>query len=178
MGLLVIDISSLRSLNEELGLAKGDEMLRWQANVLQGTVDKADTLARLQGDIFAIIRHSQAEDFQMAKFADQILKLLAQPITLSDNNVLYLQPSIGIAIYPRDGTDNTSLLQAAEHAHSMAKRNGRHRFQFVNLCQHELHHRKLLIEQSLQEVLTASLDEGLSILSTPSMLTTGRDPRD
>lgn len=169
VGLIVLDGGRLRSINEELGLTLGDELLRQQASILQSAVDKADTLVRLQGDMFAILRHSHAEDLPMAQLANKLLELLSKPLTLSGDNIQHLQPSIGIAVYPRDGLDNASLLQAAEHAHSMAKRNGRQCFQFVDLHQHELHHRELLIEHSLQEVLTASLGEGLNLHYQPQV---------
>lgn len=169
VGLLVLDLGRLRSINEELGLILGDEVLCRQAEKLSLVLDKADTLVRLQGDMFAILRHSHADDLPMAQLANKLLELLAAPLTLSGGIQVNLQPSIGIAAYPRDGLDNVSLLQAAEHAHSMAKRNGRQCFQFVDLQQHELHHRELLIEHSLQEVLSASLGEGLKLHYQPQV---------
>ncbi|GGB54042.1 hypothetical protein GCM10011502_29000 [Oceanisphaera marina] len=169
IGLMVVDIGRFRQINEQLGLAWGDDILRQQARTLQAAVDEADTLVRLQGDMFAILRHSRAQDATMAQLADKLLGLMAQPIILADNSVVSLQPSIGIAIYPRDAEDNAGLLQAAEHAHSMAKRAGRNRFQFVDQRQHDLHHRELLIEHSLHHVLNTSLGEGLSLHYQPQV---------
>lgn len=169
IGLMVVDIGRFRQINEQLGLAWGDDILRQQARTLQAAVDEADTLVRLQGDMFAILRHSRAQDAAMAQLADKLLGLMSQPIILADNSVVHLQPSIGIAIYPRDATDNAGLLQAAEHAHSMAKRTGRNRFQFVDQRQHDLHHRELLIEHSLHHVLNTAMGEGLSLFYQPQV---------
>ena len=169
VGLLVVDIGRFRQINEQLGLAWGDDILRQQARTLHAAVDEADTLVRLQGDMFAVLRHSRADDSALAHLADKLLGLMAQPIVLADSSVVSLQPSIGIAIYPRDATDNAGLLQAAEHAHSMAKRAGRNRFQFVDQQQHDLHHRELLIEHSLHHVLTTNLGEGLSLFYQPQV---------
>ncbi|MFD1006663.1 putative bifunctional diguanylate cyclase/phosphodiesterase [Oceanisphaera ostreae] len=169
IGLMVVDIGRFRQINEQLGLAWGDDILRQQARTLQAAVDEADTLVRLQGDMFAILRHSRAQDAAMAQLADKLLNLMSQPIILADKSVVSLQPSIGIAIYPRDAEDNAGLLQAAEHAHSMAKRAGRNRFQFVDQRQHDLHHRELQIEHSLQHVLSNELGEGLSLYYQPQV---------
>ncbi|MBU3824815.1 MAG: EAL domain-containing protein [Candidatus Oceanisphaera merdipullorum] len=169
IGLMVVDIGRFRQINEQLGLAWGDDILRQQARTLQAAVDEADTLVRLQGDMFAILRHSRAHDTAMAQLADKLLGLMAQPIVLADNSVVSLQPSIGIAIYPRDAVDNAGLLQAAEHAHSMAKRAGRNRFQFVDQQQHDLHHRELLIEHSLHHVINTMQGEGLSLFYQPQV---------
>lgn len=169
VGLMVIDVGRLRLVNEELGLAWGDDVLRQQARILQAAVDEADTLVRLQGDQFAVLRHSRAGDVTMAQLADKLLGLLGNPIVLADQNIVSLQPSIGIAIYPRDATDNAGLLQAAEHAHAMAKRGGRNRFQFVDQRQHDLHHRELLIEHSLHHVLNTAAGEGLSLHYQPQV---------
>lgn len=172
IGLMVLDIGRFRQINEQLGLTWGDDILRQQARTLQAAVDEADTLVRLQGDMFAILRHSRAQDATMAYLADKLLGLMAQPIVLADNSVVSLQPSIGIAIYPRDASDNAGLLQAAEHAHSMAKRAGRNRFQFVDQQQHDLHHRVLLIEHSLHHVFSTQLGEGLSLCYQPQVCPT------
>ncbi|MDX1269538.1 MAG: diguanylate cyclase, partial [Oceanisphaera sp.] len=79
VGLMVIDVGRLRPVNEELGLAWGDDVLRQQARILQAAVDEADTLVRLQGDQFAVLRHSRAGDVTMAQLADKLLGLLGNP---------------------------------------------------------------------------------------------------
>ncbi|MGR7921310.1 putative bifunctional diguanylate cyclase/phosphodiesterase [Zobellella denitrificans] len=169
VGLMVLDIGRLKPVNEQLGLTWGDDVLRQQARTLQAAIDEADTLVRLQGDMFAVLRHSKAEDATMAQLADKLLGLLAQPIVLADQNIVSLQPSIGIAVFPRDAKDKESLLQAAEYAHAMAKRHGRNRFQFVDQRQHELHHRELVIEHSLNHVLNTGEGEGLSLHYQPQI---------
>lgn len=159
VSLLVLDVGRLRAINEDLGLAWGDATLRMQADVLKRAVDNTDTLVRLHGDMFAIIRQEHEQALPLAQFANDLLNLLAQPMMIKGKNVQYLQPSVGIAVFPRDAQDNAGLLQAAEYAHSMAKLNGRHCFQFVDLEQHELHHRELVIQHSLQEILTSSSEQ-------------------
>lgn len=169
IALMVVDLGRFRQINEQIGLTWGDDVLRQQSRILQAAVDEADTLVRLQGDMFAILRHSRAGDGAMAQLANKLLSLMSQPITLADQNVVSLQPSIGIALYPRDATCNASLLQAAEHAHSMAKRAGRSCFQFVDQQQHDLHHRELLIEHSLYQVFDDPTAEGLSLFYQPQV---------
>lgn len=175
VGLMLIDIGRFKQINEQLGLKLGDEVLRQQATVLQAAVHEADTLVRLQGDLFAILRHSHTQDSNMAHLADHILALMSEPLLLADATTLNLQPSIGIAVYPQDATENTSLLQAAEYAHGMAKRAGRNCFQFVDQQQQDLHHRELLIENSLYYVLTPNQGEGLSLFYQPQVCTSTGD---
>ncbi|WMC12291.1 EAL domain-containing protein [Oceanimonas pelagia] len=169
VGLMVLDIGRLKPVNEQLGMTWGDDVLRQQARTLQAAVDEADTLVRLQGDVFAVLRHSKAEDATMAQLADKLLNLLAQPMVLADKNIVCLQPSIGIAVYPRDAREPENLLQAAEYAHAMAKREGRNRFQFVDQRQHELHHRELIIEHSLSHMLSTGEAQGISLHYQPQV---------
>ncbi|ART79252.1 putative bifunctional diguanylate cyclase/phosphodiesterase [Oceanisphaera avium] len=169
IGLMVLDIGRFRRINEQLGLTWGDDILRQQARTLQAVVDQADTLVRLQGDMFAILRHNRAQDSSLAHLADKLISIMAKPIVLADQSVVSLQPSIGIAVYPRDALDNAGLLQAAEHAHAMAKRAGRSRFQFVDQRLHDLHHRELLIEHSLHHVFNTLHGEGLSLAYQPQV---------
>ncbi|MGP7733671.1 putative bifunctional diguanylate cyclase/phosphodiesterase [Oceanimonas smirnovii] len=169
VGLMVLDIGRLKPVNEQLGMTWGDDVLRQQARIMQAAVDEADTLVRLQGDMFAILRHSKAEDTTMGHLAEKLLSLLGQPMVLADQNVVCMQPSIGIAIYPRDAKEPENLLQAAEYAHAMAKREGRGRYQFVDEQQHRLHHRELIIEQSLGHMLNTGLVQGVSLHYQPQV---------
>ncbi|AEY01695.1 PAS/PAC sensor-containing diguanylate cyclase/phosphodiesterase [Oceanimonas sp. GK1] len=173
VGLMVLDIGRLKPVNEQLGMTWGDDVLRQQARTLQAAVDEADTLVRLQGDVFAVLRHSKAEDATMAQLADKLLHLLAQPMVLADQNIVCLQPSIGISVYPRDAREPENLLQAAEYAHAMAKREGRNRFQFVDQHQHELHHRELVIEHSLSHMLSTGESQGVSLHYQPQVCSIG-----
>lgn len=169
VGLMVLDLGRFKPVNEQLGLTWGDDVLRRQARTLQAALDEADTLVRLQGDMFAILRHSRAEDATLAHLADKLLGLLGQPVVLADQNIVSLQPSIGIAVYPRDASDKESLLRAAEHAHAMARREGRHRFHFVDPRQHRLHYRELQIEHGLELELSTRAGQGLSLHYQPQV---------
>lgn len=169
IALFVLDIGRLRVINDELGMAWGDAILRRQAKRLTAAVASSDTLVRLQGDLFAIIRHSRGHALSIAQFANQLLTLLTTPDSKHSKAAPYLQPSIGIALYPRDALENTSLLHAAEYAHVIAKSQGRHRFQFIDLYQHEVYHRALLIERTLDAVLSQSEGTGLSVHYQPQV---------
>lgn len=167
VALIVLDIGRLRVINEELGLAGGDAILRAQANAIKEITEKIDTLVRLQGDMFAIIWPTPGRSLSIAQFAQQLLATLTEPTLVNGTQVHYLQPSVGVALYPRDGLDSVTLLQAAEYAHGIAKFNGRSRFQFVNLRQHERYHRELLIENSLSEALLSG--QGLALYYQPQV---------
>lgn len=169
VGLMIVDLGRFKAVNEELGMIWGDDVLRQQARILQAAVDEADTLVRLQADMFAVLRHSKVKDTVMAQLADKLLSLLSRPMVLADNNIVCMQPSIGIAVYPRDARESEHLLQAAEYAHAMARRAGRNRYQFVDQHRHELHHRELLIEHSLSHMLSAENAGGISLHYQPQV---------
>ena len=127
---LLLDLDGFKHINDTLGHAAGDELLKELAVRLQSSLRDADFLARLGGDEFAIIQGHAAEQREAAVvLARKILEIVAAPFTL-DGHSMTIGTSIGIAVAPGDGDSAGELLQKADLAMYRSKAEGRniHRF--------------------------------------------------
>ena len=116
-------------INGTLGHAVGDGLLIEVAKRLQATIRESDLVARLGGDEFVVVLRlgeGPAVDYS-AMVADKILSSVAQPYSV-DGHPLGTTPSVGIALYPRDGDDMNTLMKCADIAMYRAKEAGRGRF--------------------------------------------------
>jgi diguanylate cyclase (GGDEF)-like protein/PAS domain S-box-containing protein len=129
LGVLFIDLDDFKTVNDTLGHAGGDELLKETARRLQSVVRPGDTVARISGDEFAVILSDLAKADDAAIVAQKIIDRLALPIQVRDQEV-FVTASIGIAAFPPDGDDAETLLGAADAAMYRAKQSGRNGFQF------------------------------------------------
>lgn len=131
VGLLFLDLDNFKNINDSMGHYIGDGVLCNIARRLEQSIRNADTLARLGGDEFviALAAVNQAEDISLV--ASNILTALSAPLDL-EGIELYLSASIGIAIFPEDGSDVDTLLKHADLAMYKAKDRGRNNFQFFS----------------------------------------------
>lgn len=119
----LIDLDDFRQVNNALGHAAGDTVLRqWSTRVLSQLRD-GDVLARMGGDEFLLIlkniTRSGAEEELSARF-ERIHQALAEPFTVGQQRV-FLEMKMGIALVPQDGTDSWSILRSADQALHIAK---------------------------------------------------------
>ena len=138
---LFVDLDAFKRINDTLGHDAGDQLLQEVATRLTQGVRKSDSVARsdkeesqdavsrLGGDEFIVLLNelSRIEDAAIA--ANRILTDLSQPFILSGQEV-FITASIGISLYPSDGTDADSLLKTADIAMYHAKNQGKNNFQF------------------------------------------------
>lgn len=129
MALFFIDLDRFKGINDSLGHALGDEVLKCVASRLQATVRKEDTPARLGGDEFVVLAERLHNREEAVLLAHRLLKAMAPPMRLGPHQV-YLSASIGISIHPHDGHTVDALLQHADAAMFRAKEKGRHNYQF------------------------------------------------
>ena len=123
LSLLFIDLDRFKEVNDTLGHAMGDLLLQRVAQRLLECVRASDTVARLGGDEFVVlVEGSQAREHASAA-ADKILAAFRQDFDLEGQR-LYIQPSIGVAIYPEHGGEEHRLLGHADEAMYLSKRNG------------------------------------------------------
>jgi diguanylate cyclase (GGDEF)-like protein/PAS domain S-box-containing protein len=123
--LLLLDIDGFKTINDSLGHATGDELLRAVAARLRVSVRRADTVARLGGDEFAVLIEG-GDDAEMT--AARLLTVLRRPIQLSGGAVR-ITASMGLAGTNLEGVDGSELLRAADMAMYAAKAKGRNRFE-------------------------------------------------
>jgi len=128
--LLYLDLDGFKPVNDELGHATGDKVLKAVAKRIEAAVRGDDVVARLGGDEFVILVGglNLAED--AARIAAKLVATLSQPVDL-DGVVATVGVSIGIALCPRDGETPAILLQAADCAMYQAKRQGRGGYAFA-----------------------------------------------
>lgn len=129
MALLFIDLDGFKDVNDVHGHDLGDELLLKLAMILQDAVRKSDTVARFGGDEFVVLLTGLLSRDDAAIVAEKILHSISKPITLSVGEVL-VGASIGIAVYPYDGTDSAKLLKVADSLMYRIKQQGKNRYCF------------------------------------------------
>jgi len=129
LALLFLDVDRFKHINDSLGHDIGDRLLQSVARRLHVCVRSSDTVSRQGGDEFVILLSEMSQQLDAAACADKILASLSTPHGI-DQHELHLTVSIGIAIYPEDGTDARTLLKNADFAMYHAKDSGRSNYQF------------------------------------------------
>jgi len=152
IALLFLDLDRFKHVNDTLGHAVGDQLLREVARRLAGCVREADTVSRLGGDEFTIILSEVHRPEDAAVVARKVLSALTEPVELQ-GNPLSVTTSIGISLYPRDAQDSTSLLQTADAAMYEAKELGRNSYQFFTQDINHAANERLHLERRLREAL-------------------------
>lgn len=128
---MFVDLDHFKTVNDTLGHAAGDLMLRECAQRLTGCVREVDVVARLGGDEFVILLTDVTDTDIVAPTVKRMLKLLTMPYHLDAHKTL-TSASIGICVYPGDGKDISTLMKNADIAMYHAKRQGRNNYQFFN----------------------------------------------
>jgi diguanylate cyclase (GGDEF)-like protein len=129
LALLFLDLDNFKQVNDTLGHAAGDQVLKLVAHRLASAVRDADTVSRHGGDEFVILLAEVARPSDAALIADKLLAAVGLPTRVGDH-VLRLAASIGIGLYPEDGEDADTLIDRADHAMFRAKRQGLGGFAF------------------------------------------------
>jgi diguanylate cyclase (GGDEF)-like protein/PAS domain S-box-containing protein len=152
LALLAIDLDRYRLVNESLGYTAGDALLRAVAERLQNALRREDTLARLGGDEFVLLWNGVRSAEEATALAQRIVSILGRPFTI-EGSTLYVEASVGIALYPRDGRDFGELLRNADAALYHAKSAGRGDFAFFAPEMHERAVEQLRLENELRGAL-------------------------
>jgi len=120
MGVIFLDLDHFKYINDSLGHAAGDALLQMAAQRMQHCMRNNDTVARFAGDEFVIILSGFRDLQNLPHIAQKLLQTLAEPYQLEDREVLS-SASLGIAIYPQDGTNAEQLMRCADTAMYAAK---------------------------------------------------------
>ena len=126
LALIHLGMDGFKALNDALGRATGDHVLRTVTDRLMATTREGDTVARAGGDEFAVILGDPIDADAAWPAAERILMAIREPIDLVDIGAapVTLTASAGLAIFPTDATDETGLLRSASLAYQTAKRRG------------------------------------------------------
>jgi diguanylate cyclase (GGDEF)-like protein/PAS domain S-box-containing protein len=124
IGFMVIDIDHFKNINDTLGHAAGDEILKDFSGVMLSILRKTDTVMRLGGDEFVIMLPDVAEVEHIVNVAQKVLEAVRKPFIFHDHEIR-ITASIGISIYPEDGENVEMLLKCADLAMYYIKKKGR-----------------------------------------------------
>ncbi|MDA9489722.1 EAL domain-containing protein [Bradyrhizobium sp. CCBAU 11361] len=135
VAVLMLGLDNFKAVNETLGHAIGDKLLRGVAKRLRSTLREEDALARLNSDEFAIVQSGLTRPEDAVMLAKRLLDAIADPYLLDGHSVV-IGASIGIAMAPADGDDSEKLLKSADMALSRAKLDARGTFAFFEAALH------------------------------------------
>ncbi|MDR3391180.1 MAG: EAL domain-containing protein [Sulfuriferula sp.] len=157
LALFFIDLDRFKEVNDTLGHQIGDMLLVEAARRIVSCVRKSDTVARLGGDEFTVILAQQRDGNYIDEIARNIIIKLAEPFTLLDaQGQIYISASIGITLYPDDGSDAEQLLRNADQAMYVAKNSGRNRFGYFTGSMQQQAQSRLSLLSDLRGALGAN----------------------
>jgi diguanylate cyclase (GGDEF)-like protein/PAS domain S-box-containing protein len=131
LALMLLDLDRFKQINDTLGHNIGDLLLRQVADRLKAVMRKSDTVGRMGGDEFLVILPEVEHARQAATVAEKLLKVVAESRRIAGHE-LTTSTSLGLAMYPDDGTEAQTLIKKADMALYMAKDAGRNTYRFYS----------------------------------------------
>ena len=153
LAVMFLDLDRFKNINDSLGHMIGDELLQQVSIRLKECIRAGDTLARFGGDEFTLMlpKLTNARD-DSCKLAEKISATLKKPFDV-DGHELYVSASIGIALYPQDGTNMDNLIKNADVAMYHVKGQGKNGYQFYSDKMNEPYIKKLSLDTGIHKAL-------------------------
>jgi diguanylate cyclase (GGDEF)-like protein/PAS domain S-box-containing protein len=155
LALLWVDLDGFKTVNDTLGHAVGDELLRTITDRMLLSIGSGDTLARIGGDEFALVHSLAKGPEDAARLAERLLESFRAPIEIQGRE-LFVTGSIGIALYPQDGLDVVSLQRHADLAMYRAKAAGKNTFELFTPALTAVALERLDLENALRRALESA----------------------
>ncbi len=152
VNLIFLDLDNFKDVNDTQGHDVGDQLLKSVAERLSACMRDSDVLARLGGDEFVVVCPSLATQDSIAAIVQRIQAVFTDPFEL-DGRQVYTSASIGIAVYPDDSLDATTLFRCADTAMYQAKNEGRAQFRFFSPELNQKIMQRVELENSLRQGL-------------------------
>lgn len=159
------DLDRFKNVNDSLGHARGDELLRMVAGRLVRAVRAEDTLARLGGDEFTVLLSHVDDPGEAEAAAERMLTALRRPFVLAGQE-LFVTASVGVATFPSDGVDAETLLKNADTAMYAAKRTGPNEFRSYRADMNAQTRHLLALEADLHNAI---LNDALTVHYQPEV---------
>ena len=153
VAVLFIDLDRFKDINDSLGHATGDRILRAAAARVQQTVGAQHTVARLSGDEFTVVLEDVSSMQDAETIAQQIIDAFMLPLSFGERLELSVSPSIGISLYPDHAQVPTDLLKHADTAMYQAKAAGRHTYQVYSEAMDEKTRHRAILASALRRAL-------------------------
>ncbi|MDN5003025.1 PAS-domain containing protein [Bradyrhizobium sp. GCM10027634] len=154
MAVLCFDLDNFKTVNDRLGHAAGDRLLRWVAARLRENVGEHDTVARLGGDEFAVLQRGPQPQ-SAEKLARRLVEIIGHPPPLESQSI-HVGVSVGIAIAPDHGLDADELMKCADLALYQAKAKGRGAYQLFEPAMEEAARSRHALEHDLRGALESN----------------------
>ncbi|MDR7305511.1 EAL domain-containing protein [Rhodoferax saidenbachensis] len=151
-GVMVVDLDRFKQINDTMGHATGDALLKEVAVRLRNSVRSYDTVARLGGDEFGILLPQIRAGAHLTRVAGKVLAAFKQSFWLEGREI-FISCSVGIAVYPTDSMVSEELLKYADSAMYSAKRSGRNDFRFYSKDLTVRAQERLTLESDLRHAL-------------------------
>ena len=152
LALVFMDLDNFKYINDSLGHAAGDELLKVVAQRLTGCLRSSDTVARLGGDEFVLVINDHYRTSSVISLLERVLKDIGRPVRLNGRE-FHVGASLGVAMYPSDGDDAQILLKHADVAMYAAKDRGRNNFQFFTRELNRQADERLRLEAAMRDAL-------------------------
>ena len=152
LAVLFLDLDRFKTINDSLGHQLGDRLLQSVASRILVCVREGDTVSRVGGDEFVIVIPGIGSSTDASSVASKILEVLASAFHLHGND-LHAEASIGISLYPADGSDAETLMRNADTAMYHAKDSGRGNFQFFTQHMNVAAQQRLNLENALRRAV-------------------------
>ncbi|GGP22679.1 putative bifunctional diguanylate cyclase/phosphodiesterase [Silvimonas iriomotensis] len=153
--LMFIDLDRFKSINDSLGHATGDEVLRQAAQRLAATLRSCDMVSRIGGDEFTVILEDLGGENAARAVAGKIVAAFLPPFNI-EGKELFLSSSVGLALFPKDSADPGDLMKQADFAMYEAKSAGRNRFALHSEHMAQAASQRLVMESALHHAIERS----------------------
>ncbi len=153
LAILFLDLDRFKQINDSLGHTVGDRLLKIVSSRIRSAVREEDTVARFGGDEFTVLIHIIGKIEDAGKIAQKILDALKTPINIDERDFV-ITSSVGMSVYPTDGTDGETLIRNADTAMYRAKDLGRNSCQYYAATMNHKALEALEVENGLRRALT------------------------
>ncbi|WP_243293856.1 putative bifunctional diguanylate cyclase/phosphodiesterase [Geothrix mesophila] len=154
LAVLFVDLDRFKLINDTLGHAVGDELLRQAAQRMKAAIRESDTVSRIGGDEFIVTLNDMQDPKEASALAGRLLRPLARPFHIGGQEI-FVTASVGISLFPEDGEGGEALVKKADSAMYHAKSRGRNNYQFYHPGMDQDAERRLVLSTGLRHALEA-----------------------
>jgi len=153
IALLVFDLDRFKDINDSYGHSSGDELLQYIASSFSSCLGEGSIVGRIGGDEFAVVMENMTHPEDAGRLASEMIHTLSLDYKLSAKAVIHVGVSIGIALYPNDGTNASDLLQHSDTALYKSKADGRGTYSYYTDELTELARKRIECENDLRRAI-------------------------